>query len=101
MSRFDRPIKGVRQYSPLLHLFESGTDAAHLKAGCRSILRPYFIHPENVDLLPEDILLGQAVNLGQVLAKPTARELFTRCLAVHRSAAEHNLAAAIEACAKC
>lgn len=100
MSRFERPIKGVREFSQLLQFFEEGVDSATLLEDCRDLLRSQFQHGDYVAQLPHDIVLGQAVNLGHVLAGPDTKALFERCLSIHREAFAEDASKCIAACAE-
>lgn len=79
-------LLGVRHFSPLLQMRETGMSATEMKEMVIDLLEPYFSNQGILEQFALSLLVPEAVNLMRLQADPWALEMYHHCLEVHHSA---------------
>jgi len=100
MSRYEKALTGVRQWSRLLDLHTEGYTPEELKEACTQTLVAILEDASAVDDLRRDHLIAEAINLRRIFDDPWSTNHFCFCLDLHRRANVLNSKASIAECAR-
>lgn len=100
MSRYEKAIAGVRQWSTLLDLHSEGYKPEQIKEACTGMLVKVLEDASAVDDMRQSHLIAEAINLGKIFDDPWSTDKFWFCLDLHRRANLLNSETSIAECTR-
>src|SRR5690606_5008974 len=86
MNRFRNVITGVRRFSRILELIESGASPKAVREEMQAALQAVFINPAILNDIQPEIAVNEAVNVQRILADAWDEGHFRECLRLYRTA---------------
>lgn len=96
LAKHDKILKGVRDFSVILDVYEAGYSPAEVKQIVLDTLRPEFAHPEYLDRYGVDLLTVEAVNMQRLRSQQWSSALYDVSMKIRR----HCLASNEKSCAQ-